>query len=177
MFTLLLLNGALVLDLCHLQLALLVFEYACVFRLQGCKVSGMHWLHLITLILKCYTIGLQFVNRLLFALQDILAIFLLLECTADLTMSWVLTSDSKTLDKALLTLLFAQASTSVTTCIHFLSSCINSLWRFWARLARYLFSDCIIFSLSECRATCPCASWHWVCWIERWCCEFDVPCN
>ena len=26
--------------------------------------SGMHWLHLITLILKCYTIWLQFVNRL-----------------------------------------------------------------------------------------------------------------
>ena len=35
MFTLLLSNGALVLDLCHLQLALLVFEYARVLHLQG----------------------------------------------------------------------------------------------------------------------------------------------
>ena len=42
MFTLLLSNGALVLDLCHLQLALLVFEYARVLHLQGYKVSGMH---------------------------------------------------------------------------------------------------------------------------------------
>ena len=95
----------------------------------------------------------------------------------DLTMHWVLTSDSNTLDKTSLTPLFAQASTSVSTCIHFLSSCIKSLRRSWARLARYLFSDRIIFSLSECRATCPCASWHWVCWIEWWCCEFDELCN
>ena len=62
MSTLLLSHVALALDLHSLQLGLLLFDHALVINLQGCKVSGMCGLHLITLILKCHSIGLQFVN-------------------------------------------------------------------------------------------------------------------